>query len=744
MEWCVEGVNIVASDQAKEFRKQGIAAAKAGQKDQARQLLQQSLRLDPNSEAGWLWLMSVARDQREKLICLYKLLEVNPDSEKGLESLRALNMNYEQLAEQIGVTPSLQPPQPIQRAAPIPQPEPSTPAVRQPAGTQAPGVPMPDPQRLAQAQSEMDALVRDYLAPFEGYSGITWTRKTKRRAGERDALVLRVYVAAGVAAVLLIVFVVGALIVMNNPAARAVLFAPTRVPSRTPAPPTMTFTPTPGFTPTASPTPELTLTPSPTVPPDIQQGNDAPSATPIYPPIQERGIRDSIGLINQGQADVALPTLEYEVTLVANSFDPNPYFYHAMGLAKTGELDAAAEVLRNAERRLPERPNEPSFAPLVNGGLAWIDSLRAEQALEAGRRDEANALMRNVEDRAETAINGDPRLELPYLALARRYRLQRDYTEAITMLDRGLAVPELAANVNLIIEKGQNYFAQGEYDLAAYQAFLALYINPTTEAAHLLQIDTALAQDKPGLAVLLTQQYLFYYPGSVLGYKLLGDARVREGNVDLAMEAYNRALAGGDNNPFAADVLLSRASLYEQRQRYDLARDDYSRAYSLTDAPAIRALRMQAAYNAGNIRVAEEDAQALLGQEVVADAQIQLLQARILVDQEGGSSDYEQALDLLNTASGSLSADLRPIAEEYRARAQYHLGSYGDALRAITNALSAGETGSRHYLHGLILEAQGDTDDAAREYDWVLTWGAVYPYPFLPDARQRLEAIRAE
>jgi tetratricopeptide (TPR) repeat protein len=378
----------------------------------------------------------------------------------------------------------------------------------------------------------------------------------------------------------------------------------------------------------------------------------------------------------------------------------------------------------------------------VNSGLAWVDALRAEQALNAGRRDEANALLKNVEDRAENAISGDPRLELSYLALARSYRLQKDYTEAITMLDRGLAVPQLAANVNLIVEKGQDYFDQGEYDLAAYQAFLALYINPTTEAAHLLQIHTALEQDKPGLAVLLCQQYIYYYPGSVQGYKLLGDARVREENFDLAMEAYHQALAGGDSSPFAPDVLISRAKLYEQQRRYDLARDDYSRAFSLTDDPAVRALRMQAAYNAGNMRVAEEDARELLGQGVIPDSQIRLLQARILVDQKGGSSDYEEAVNLLTAASVNLSADLRPIAEEYRARALYNLGSYDDAFKAISSALNAGETGSRHYLRGLILEAQGETEDAARDYDWVMTWGTVYPYPFLPDARQRLEAIR--
>ncbi|MEZ4667625.1 MAG: hypothetical protein R3E39_06870 [Anaerolineae bacterium] len=56
----------MSSDQAKELRRQGIAAAKAGQADQARQFLQQSLRIEPRNEAAWLWLVSLAREQREK------------------------------------------------------------------------------------------------------------------------------------------------------------------------------------------------------------------------------------------------------------------------------------------------------------------------------------------------------------------------------------------------------------------------------------------------------------------------------------------------------------------------------------------------------------------------------------------------------------------------------------------------------------------------------------------------------
>ena len=63
----------------------------------------------------------------------------------------------------------------------------AAPSVRSPVAeseaTPASTVPIPDPQRITQAQAELDALVRDYLAPFEGYSGVAWTHKTGSRAG---------------------------------------------------------------------------------------------------------------------------------------------------------------------------------------------------------------------------------------------------------------------------------------------------------------------------------------------------------------------------------------------------------------------------------------------------------------------------------------------------------------------------------------------------------------------------------
>ncbi len=720
----------MASEQAKELRRQGIAAAKAGQKDQARQLLQQSLRLEPGSEVGWLWLASVAQNQRERMFCLHKLLEINPNNEMAQQSLQSLGITREQLAQQMGAAAST--------PAPAPQSRPQTQSAPPPQ-QQAPGVPVPDPQRVAQLQPEVDSIVREYLAPPEGYPGIKWVQKTKGRAGERDALVLRTYIAGGVIALLVFLGIIGWTVVLNTPALRGIVFVPTPTLTKTPLPPTATFTPTPGVTPTPSPTPALTLTPSPTVPPQIQNGAVvAPKPTEIYPPAVERGIRDSvINLIDHGKYAEAVPTLVLEVTLSSNAFSPVPYYYQAIALAGTGDIEGARQILQDAERRLPEKPNEPTYPAIVNAGLAYIDFLEAQKAVAEGKRGQLNSLIANIEDHATAAMDADPRLVIAYQALAGGYHLSGDLDRALGVLDRGLAVPELASNTLLVVEKAQVYFDQKEYDLADYQTFLALYIDPATEAAHVLGIHIALAEGNPGLAVLRSQAYLYYYPGSAEGFKLLGDARVAEGNPDLALEAYSQALQGGDN----ADVLVARAALYSNQRRFEQARADLTKALTLNDDPEIRAQRMIAAYNAGNLATAQSDAEELLGQGVLPDAEIKLLQVRILVDSAGtnSQSDYEDALTLLNSFNtSSLPNALQPVADEYLARVDYNLDKLSDALRAIDRSLAAAETGSGHYWRGVILEAQGETEAALREYDWVLTLGQIYPYTFLPDVQDRV------
>lgn len=709
----------MSAEQARSLRQQGIAAAKAGQNDQARQLLQQSLRLDPRNEAAWIWLASLARDRRERLICFQKVLEINPGNETALKALQSMGIQPEELLGQ--------------QVAPTPKPQP----LQQPA---APGVPVPDPQRLAQAQQQADEVLRKYRLADYRIENVRWVRKTRQRAGERDTLYFRLIVAGGLVGVLLVIGLLGTVIVLNNPELRGIVFAPTWTLTPTA---TVTPTPTPGFTPTPSPTPELTLTPSPTVPPNIPRGdiNAPPGPTRIYPEVSSRFIADAVALINRGEQAVALPTLQRERELTSTRFNPQPYYYEALALLKGNEPERALRLLQDAEQRLGDRP-EPGFKPLVDLGMAEVFFYFAQTAFANRQPDEGRGYLEQVELRAESAIAGDPRLARPYVLLAEANRLLGNTTAALEVLNRGLESPQLAADVSLIVERGEVYFERGDLDLAAQEAFLALYIDPTAEEAYLLQIKTALAQGDPGLAVIYAQNYLFFYPGSAEGYKLLGDARVAEGNVDLALAAYDQALAAEGQTSATVGALVARAQLAMQQQRYDQARNDLSRAYNFSDDPQIQALRMQAAYLGGSFGVALDDADSLLGSGVLPDSEIQLLKARILID--GGADGAAEALTLLDAAGGSLSTELQPVASEYRARALFFSGQFQQALTAVDAALLAGETGSRRFLRGQILEALDQPEAAVREYEWVVAWSEIYPFPFLPDARSRLAALTEE
>src|SRR5690606_17137769 len=462
--------------------------------------------------------------------------------------------------------------------------------------------------------------------------------------------------------------------------------------------------------------PELTLTPSPTIDPDIVQGQiDAPPLpTRIYPELTNRRLSDALALINRGEHAAALPTLVREREATELSFDAAPYYYEALALLGVGETDIALDRLQEAERRLGEA-REPGFKPLLDTGFAQVHLQMAQEAFAARNNSLAFDMLDATELRAKSAIDSDPLIVPAYIALARRYQYENQYGNALSVINDALSNPALKADVNLIVERGEIYFQQGELDKAAQEAYTALYIDPTVEEAYLLQIKTALEQGNPGLAVIYAQNYLFFYPGSAEGYKLLGDARMAEGNTDLALIAYNQALAAETVTPATVPALLARARIYMDQRRYDLAQADYGEAYDLTKDPEIRAQRMRAVFLAGNLALARAGAESSRGTDIVPDSELDLLLARTLIarSNENSTEELTEALRLLqNAPSGS-----QAVASEYRARAQFLLGQYNDALSSIDTALNSTETGSRHYLRGQILEALDRPEDAIREYE---------------------------
>src|SRR5215470_17625668 len=121
--------SFMANEQAKQVLQQGIAAARAGQQAEARQLLQEAVKRDPRSEAAWLWLSSVARDNAERIFCLKQLLSINPNNENAIKGLK-----------QLGVT--------VEAGTP-------------PAPTKA-GVPQIDAQRLNASMGQLDPILARY------------------------------------------------------------------------------------------------------------------------------------------------------------------------------------------------------------------------------------------------------------------------------------------------------------------------------------------------------------------------------------------------------------------------------------------------------------------------------------------------------------------------------------------------------------------------------------------------------
>ena len=66
---------------------EAIAAARSGQKDLARQLLQEITDQDPSHEQGFLWLAALAETPAAAIGHLERVLELNPHNAQALNAL---------------------------------------------------------------------------------------------------------------------------------------------------------------------------------------------------------------------------------------------------------------------------------------------------------------------------------------------------------------------------------------------------------------------------------------------------------------------------------------------------------------------------------------------------------------------------------------------------------------------------------------------------------------------------------
>ena len=73
-----------------ELLQNGITAAKAGQRDQARALLMQVVEQDEENVLGWMWLCGLVDDPAERQVCLENVLALEPDNQTARKGLALL------------------------------------------------------------------------------------------------------------------------------------------------------------------------------------------------------------------------------------------------------------------------------------------------------------------------------------------------------------------------------------------------------------------------------------------------------------------------------------------------------------------------------------------------------------------------------------------------------------------------------------------------------------------------------
>ncbi len=630
------------------------------------------------------------------------------------------------------------------------------------------GIPILDNENLDEMAKEVDASIQAYLedALAEYLTpDVTWERKSHGRAGSGEYRNFLLQVAS---ASLVAIFIIGGALgvfIATNATAQRYLFGPSDTPIATS---TSTPTATPGVTNTPSPTPPVPASETPSLSASVTPGsadpNFPPDATDVYNPVPADAIvNQALVLMQAGDLDTARDLLDEAVSDVELSGDFPPYYRLSQWHLLNDEPDEARDLLDEwqEEWQLRDSSLYDRSEALLLIGLARVDIYESRNGLGDS--------LTTAQNRLESSLGlaeGDERINAPnavneegWLLLAETYALQGETDTAIDVLDEGLNTSfndrNLYGNTELRMAKARILADAGRYPEALQQAYFALQLDPFLEDALIFQAETALESEQAGLGVLYSQQYLLYYPGSLQGFYLLGQAREAERKFDLALNAYSRAVAGDttDENytsdPYFLENLLSRADLFVRQGQRDLAADDFSLALELSgDNPAIRIRRLESSYSAGNYEDVLADVEELLEDSGTLPSEVLYYQGLSLIelaqsDEDNAlSENYSLAIDALNTAiARGLPVDFRASAQEYLAIANLEQRAFGDALNAINTALDANVTAERLYLRGLILEGQGSISDALLDYEFIVTWGQYYNFPFFADAQERYEDI---
>lgn len=728
----------MGQDQITQLLQQGIAAARGNQADVARGIFQQVLTLDPRNEVAWAWLANMARNDRERLLFLRKLLEVNPQSEYALKQLASMGIDPESV---------LQPPE--QSA-----------------------VPMLDDTRYARVQQAVDDFLRLYTPEPADRLAIDWVRGPRKRYADRGVQQLRrvVYGVAGLVVLLVAAGIIFVLMQIDFTGSEGQQVArSTRIPTDTPVP---TLTPTPGG---ATPTPIRTPLYESTAIADLRNAGTPygiSTVTPMFPrpnPDVERIVEEAIDYYTIGQYQTTADMLSEERERSEPACYPYVVYYEALSYAHMGEFARAESVLEWARTYQAPRPYEScQGSALVTAGIAEVAYLQNPASMTA----------LNL---SEQALDVLPEFIPAVLTKGRAQLAMGQVSEAWITANRALEThPQ---DTNLLLLAAQTELARDQALTALDYIGQALYVDPDLLPALHLQaeayltlaqneVDAARRLQAYGFAVRSAQLIQQYYEGDPLGYLYLAQARIGEGNTDMAETALSRILAVADDLPDAVQDIVDmayrlRGELRFRQGRFAAARDDLEQYATRLTAPDAGALEMlvQSALETNEFNTARQWIAYLLTRQpenpryVLWQVQLQVELCTLYPD--ALTCQYADALDTLSDDFVmGLDADRqRAEALSYRAQARYHTvirqraaldddereAELRQALADTAQALAIRESVLDHYYRGLLFEELGEPVQAFEEYRWVAYWDAQYDYPFTDsDFAERLAVMADE
>lgn len=154
--------------------RQGIAAARGGDKETARNLLMRVIEQDENNASAWLWLSGVVESLDDQQVCLENVLALDPHNQaarEGLEQVRSQKASSVYTPPLISESRSkgkpLTPAAAMLRGTrPEPEPPQTAPATVSPLLSMMPQAGPESPEAQAEAEAALGEFDDEYLCPY--------------------------------------------------------------------------------------------------------------------------------------------------------------------------------------------------------------------------------------------------------------------------------------------------------------------------------------------------------------------------------------------------------------------------------------------------------------------------------------------------------------------------------------------------------------------------------------------------